>query len=85
MLTGSRDVALFDGAVLAMHRDDAKGNFIDNNKMPQPVEIVAALNNYKFVVEDGSCGVHYTKYAVQLLMDTIKSLDKSFDDSRRPL
>lgn len=52
--------------------------------MQYPVEIVAALYNYKFVLEDGSKGMHNTRYAVQLLMDSIKGLDKSFDDSRRP-
>jgi hypothetical protein len=63
---------------------DAKGNFILNNKTEQPVEIVAALYNYKFVLEDGSRGVHNTRYAVQLLMDSIKALDPAFDDSKRP-
>jgi len=45
---------------------------------------VAALFNYKFVLEDGSKGMHNTKYAVQLLVDSIKALDGNFDDSRRP-
>lgn len=62
---------------------DAKGVFI-NNKIQYPVEIVAALYNWKFVVEDGSRGIHNTKYAVQLLMDSIKALDSGFDDSKRP-
>ncbi len=63
---------------------DAKGNFIENNKTQYPVEAVGALYNYKFVKEDGSKGIHNTTYAVQLLMDSIKSLDKNFDDSKRP-
>lgn len=63
---------------------DAKGEFVLNNKTEQPIEIVAALYNYKFVLEDGSKGVHNTKYAVQLLMDSIKALDPKFDDSKRP-
>jgi hypothetical protein len=63
---------------------DAKGHFIENNKTQYPVEAVAALYNYKFVVEDGSKGMHNTAYAVQLLMDSIKALDKNFDDSKRP-
>ncbi len=53
-------------------------------KTQHPVEVVGALYNYKFVKEDGSKGIHNTTYAVQLLMDSIKSLDKSFDDSKRP-
>jgi hypothetical protein len=57
--------------------------FIDN-KAQYPIEVTAALYNYKFVKEDGSKGIHNTKYAVQLLMDSIKTLDKNFDDSKRP-
>jgi len=62
---------------------DAKGEFV-RSKTQYPVEVVAALYNYKFVREDGSRGIHNTKYAVQLLMDSIKALDPSFDDSKRP-
>ena len=62
---------------------DPKGNFV-NTKVEYPVEIVAALYNYKFVQEDRSKGIHNTTYAVQILMDSIKALDKSFDDSKRP-
>jgi hypothetical protein len=63
---------------------DAKGHFIENNKTQYPIEVVAALYNYKFVQEDRSKGIHNTTYAVQLLMDSIKALDKNFDDSKRP-
>ena len=62
---------------------DAKGHFIEN-KTQYPIEVIAALYNYKFVQEDRSRGMHNTTYAVQLLMDSIKALDKSFDDSKRP-
>ena len=62
---------------------DAKGKFV-NAKTQYPLETVAALYNYKFVLEDGSKGIHNTTYAVQLLMDSIKALDKNFDDSTRP-
>ena len=62
---------------------DAKRKFI-NTKTQYPVEIVAALYNYKFVLEDRSNGVHNLPYSVQLLMDSLKALDKSFDDSKRP-
>jgi hypothetical protein len=62
---------------------DAKGRFI-NSKTQYPIEVVAALYNYKFVEEDGSQGIHNTAYAVQLLLDSIKALDKNFDDSKRP-
>ena len=62
---------------------DAKGRFI-NSKTQYPIEVVAALYNYKFVEEDGSKGIHNTAYAVQLLMDSIKALEKNFEDSKRP-
>ena len=62
---------------------DGKGNFI-NAKTQYPIEVVAALYNYKFVKEDGSKGIHNTAYAVQLLMDSIKALEKNFDDAKRP-
>lgn len=62
---------------------DAKGKFV-NAKTQYPIEVVAALYDYKFVLEDRSRGVHNTVYAVQLLMDSLKALDKSFDNSKRP-
>lgn len=62
---------------------DAQGKFI-RSKTQYPLEVVAALYNYKFVLEDGSRGIHNTKYAVQLLTDSIKALDPAFDDSSRP-
>jgi hypothetical protein len=62
---------------------DGKGKFI-NATTQYPLEVVAALYNYKFVLEDGSKGIHNSTYAVQLLMDSIKALDKNFDDSKRP-
>jgi hypothetical protein len=62
---------------------DPRGGFI-RSKTEHRLEVVAALYNYKFVLEDRSKGIHNSKYAVQLLMDSIKALDPSFDDSRRP-
>lgn len=62
---------------------DAKGKFV-NTKTRYSLEAAAALYNYKFVLEDGSKGVHNTTYAVQLLMDSLKALEKNFDDSKRP-
>jgi len=59
---------------------DGKGKFI-NKKTHYPLEVVAALYNYKFVLEDGSKGIHNSTYAVQLLMDFIKALDKNFEEA----
>ncbi len=46
--------------------------------------IIGAVWNYKFIEEDRSLGIHNTRYAVQLLMDTIEYFDSSFDVSARP-
>ncbi len=62
---------------------DGEGNFI-RSKTTYPKDVVAAVYNYKFVLEDRSKGIHNAKYAVQLLMDSIKTLNPSFDDSQRP-
>ena len=59
------------------------GLFI-RNKTSYPLEVVGAVYNYKFVLEDGSRGIHNMKYAVQLLMDSLKALDPGYDDSKRP-
>jgi len=45
---------------------------------------MAALYNYRFFIEDRSRGLHNPLYAVQILYDTIKSIDPSFDLSHRP-
>jgi hypothetical protein len=49
-----------------------------------PIEVAAAVWNYRFIEEDRSLGIHNPKYAVQLLMDTIGYFDSSFDMSTRP-
>ncbi len=45
---------------------------------------MGALYNYQFVVSDASRGIHNTKYAIQLLYDSIQGLDPGFDVRRRP-
>jgi hypothetical protein len=45
---------------------------------------MAALFNYLFFMEDRSRGIHNPLYAVQILYDTIKSIDPSFDLTHRP-
>lgn len=63
---------------------NADGTFNSTRGLEFPYETVAAVWNYKFVEEDKSVGIHNTKYAVQLLMDTISYFDSSFDTSTRP-
>jgi len=45
---------------------------------------MAALYNYKLVVEDRSRGVHNATYTIQVLYDALKALDPKYDDSLRP-
>jgi hypothetical protein len=45
---------------------------------------IGALWNYKLIVEDRSRGVHNLTYTIQVLYDTLKSLDPSLNDSLRP-
>lgn len=60
------------------------GSWNSTRGLEFPEDIVRAVWNYKFVEEDRSFGIHNTKYAVQLLMDTINYFDKRFDMSTRP-
>ena len=62
----------------------ADGSWNSTRGLEFSTATVAAVWNYKFVEEDRSLGIHNTKYAVQLLMDTIEYFDSSFDISTRP-
>jgi hypothetical protein len=44
---------------------------------------MAALYNYKFVLEDRSRGMHNAPYTIQILYDSLKALDPGFDTSAR--
>lgn len=50
----------------------------------RPVTEMAALYNYKLILEDRSKGVHNSTYTIQILYDSIKALDPGFDNSLRP-
>jgi hypothetical protein len=60
------------------------GVFAITAKDTRPLEQVAALYNYKLVLEDRSRGVHNATYTLEVLYDTIAVLDPTFDTSRRP-
>lgn len=45
---------------------------------------IGALWNYKMTLEDRSRGVHNTTYTIQVLYDTLKSLNPRLNDSLRP-
>jgi len=65
---------------------NVKGEFIEGDKTQQPLEVVAALYDYKFVVEDGSKRVHDTTLSTRCNCSWIPSRDwtRNFDDSKRP-
>jgi hypothetical protein len=63
---------------------NADGSWNRTRGLEFPIEVSAAVWNYKYVEEDRSLGIHNTKYTVQLLMDTIEYFDPSFDTSARP-
>lgn len=67
-----------------MFNADGSWNAIKEEGLTRSEAEVGALFNYKFFAEDRSLGVHNTPYTVQVLMDTIESLDPSFDTSNRP-
>jgi len=62
----------------------ADGTFATGNKNVYPNDVVGAYQNYLYVIEDKSLGVHNTTYAIQLLMDSIAAVDPTFDVSARP-
>ncbi|MGQ9630542.1 MAG: hypothetical protein ACUVXI_09545 [bacterium] len=65
-----------------MYKADGSWNVAKTGERSK--EEVAALYNYKFVLEDRSKGVHNAKYAIQILYDSLKALDPNFDASKRP-
>jgi hypothetical protein len=85
------------GLLLKMSNKDGTGVF---QKMANPImkangvfagsktvytlDQVGAYQNYLYVLEDKSLGIHNASYAIQLLMDSIKAIDPSFDVSNRP-
>ena len=69
---------------LPMYKKDGNWNWT-KSKIERPLKEVAALYNYKFVVEDRSRGIHNAPYAIQILYDTIETLDPGFDTSKRNL
>jgi hypothetical protein len=51
---------------------------------PYTVADFGALYNYKLVLEDKSIGVHNAIYEIELLLDSIQTLDPKFNVTSRP-
>lgn len=67
---------------LPMFKKDGTWNWT-RSEVARSEKEVAALYNYKFVAEDRSRGIHNAPYAIQILYDSIQSLDPGFDTSKR--
>jgi hypothetical protein len=67
---------------LPMYKPDGNWN-VTRSQTVRPLKDVAALYNYKFVLEDRSRGIHNAPYTIQILYDTLESLDPKFDVSKR--
>ena len=65
-----------------MHKKEGGWNWTESKK-ERPLKEVAALYNYKYVLEDRSRGIHNAPYAIQILYDSIETLDPGFDTSKR--
>lgn len=67
---------------LPLFNKDGAWNGTKSEQMRSQEEMVA-FYNYKYVLEDRSRGIHNAPYTIQILYDTIQSLDPEFDVSKR--
>ena len=67
---------------LPMYKKDGNWNWT-RSKDIRPEKEVAALYNYKYVLEDRSRGMHNAPYTIQILYDSLQSLDPGFDVTKR--
>lgn len=67
---------------LPLYKKDGTWNWTRSEKMRSEKEL-AAVYNYKLVAEDRSRGIHNAPYTIQILYDSLQSLDSSFDASKR--
>ena len=67
---------------LPYYKKDGSWNWTKSDQV-RPKKEVAALYNYKYILEDRSRGIHNAPYTIQLLYDSIETLDSGFDASKR--
>jgi len=65
-----------------MYHPDGSWN-LKQSKKKRSLKEMAALYNYKFVLEDRSNGIHNAPYAIQILYDSLEALGADFDVSKR--
>jgi len=84
LLVSSDNSGILQNLALPLFKADGSFNTIRENSTERPIEEIAALFNYKLILEDRSHGIHNVNYTVQVLYDTIEALDPDFDTSLRP-
>ena len=65
-----------------MYKKDGNWNWTTSKEI-RPEKEMAALYNYKYVLEDRSRGMHNAPYTIQILYDSLETLDPGFDTSKR--
>lgn len=65
-----------------MFKKDGNWNWTRSTQV-RPQKEVAALYNYRYILEDRSRGIHNAPYSIQILYDTLVTLDPGFDTSKR--
>lgn len=82
-LVNTNGTGLLQKLPVPFYAADGSFNATSSPTMRSVAEM-GALYNYQFVLRDASRGIHNTKYAIQLLYDSIQALDPTFNVSRRP-
>ncbi len=82
LLVNNKGTGYLQKGDLPLYKKDGTWNWNRSDKM-RTVKETAAVYNYKYVAEDRSRGVHNAPYTIQILYDTIQSLDPGFDASKR--
>ncbi len=82
LLVNNKGTGYLQKGDLPLYKKDGTWNWNRSDKI-RTVKEVAAVYNYKYVAEDRSRGVHNAPYTIQILYDTIQSLDPGFDASKR--
>lgn len=81
LLVNDRGTGVLQKLDPPVYNRDGSWNATRSERVRTEAEM-GAIYNYKFVEEDRSLGIHNTKYAGQLLHDSIKALDPRFRGER---
>ncbi len=82
LFVNTKGTGYLQKGTLPLYKKDGTWNVTTSDEM-RPLNEMAALYNYKFVLEDRSRGIHNGPYTIQILYDSIQALDPGFDVSQR--